>query len=185
MRESGRARAPPRAPTRCTWRLRHATRLRRFATSGRSPYGPCCAMRQRNSGSSATGSRHAACAQYSNSSPCAPVICCSCVTSYGAEPAERDDELGARDHVDRVELDRADRVDERCAGAGARSGPSDAASRGPAPLIASRRASGQRELGSRSASPDPTKSSATESARRPLRWKAPSRFGIEPEEATG
>ena len=29
------------------------------------------------------------------------------------EPAERHDELGARDHVDGVELDRADRVDER------------------------------------------------------------------------
>ena len=30
----------------------------------------------------------------------------------GAETAERDDELGACDHVDRVELDHADGVDE-------------------------------------------------------------------------
>ena len=90
---------------------RHA--FRRFATSGRSPYGPCCAMRQRNQ--RLVGDRQQA-------RGVRPVLEELAVRArhplqlrhvIGAEPAERHDELGARDHVDRVELDRADRVDER------------------------------------------------------------------------
>ena len=112
---------PSRRPRNDATRAGRATRISARISSARCgcvsptlPYQrrPPSRIWPAKSGQSSTGSRHASCAQYSNTRP-APSSCADGSRAVGADAGRQRDPVAALDGRDRVELDAGEAADRR------------------------------------------------------------------------